>query len=126
MQRLLKVDNIMYRVKNLEKARVFYCDVLGLQEVWEDKERKMLGFRLAKSDAEIVIHNDPNVPDFTFSFLVDNVQEFIKEKMDQGLTLTFGPIPVRCGFYALLQDPDGNNIPIIDLSAFGGVPQYNK
>ena len=123
--KLLKVDNIMYRVKDLAEGEQFYAEVLGLKKVWEDKERKMIGFQLEQSDAEIVIHNDPNIPDFTFSYLVENVEEFIKEKQGQGLQLTFGPINVRTGKYALLEDPDGNQIPIIDLTAFGGQPRYD-
>ena len=126
MEKLLKIDNIMYRVKDLDKARIFYREILGLEQVWKDKERKMIGFKLAESDAEIVIHNDPNIPDFTFSFLVESVEKFIEEKLDKGSILTFGPIRVRCGWYAILEDPDGNNIPIIDLSKFGGIPQYDK
>lgn len=122
---LLKIDNIMYRVKNLERGERFYTEILGLKKVWEDKERKTIGFQLAQSDAEIVIHNDPNMPDFDFSYLVENVEEFIKEREGQGLKLNFGPIDVRTGRYAVLEDPDGNQIPIIDLTKFGGKPRYD-
>jgi catechol 2,3-dioxygenase-like lactoylglutathione lyase family enzyme len=122
--KLLKIDNIMYRVKALVEGERFYTDVLGLQKVWEDKERKMIGFKLADSDNEIVIHANSDLEDFEFSYLVENVEEFIKEREGK-VNVTFGPIGVRTGKYAMLQDPDGNNIPIIDLTAFDGKPQYD-
>ncbi len=121
---LQKVDNIMYRVKNLTEGERFYRDVLGLKKVWEDKARKMIGFRLEQSDAEIVIHADPNLGNFEFSYLVENVEEFIKERGGK-TKVAFGPIDVRTGKYAVLEDPDGNQIPIIDLTSFGGKPRYD-
>lgn len=120
---LLKIDNIMYRVKDLEEGERFYREVLGLKKVWEDKERKMIGFQLEQSDSEIVIQNNPDLSDFELSYLVENVEEFIKEREGQGLKVASGPIDVRTGKYAVLEDPDGNKIPIIDLTKFGGKPR---
>lgn len=123
---IVKIDNIMYRVKNLEKAEAFYGNVLGLKKVWEDKERKQIGFQLGQGDTEIVIHSDPNIPNFDFSYLVENVEEFIEDREGQGLKLVFGPVDIRCGKYALLEDPDGNKIPILDLIRFDGRPRYDS
>lgn len=121
---LQKVDNIMYRVKDLKEGERFYAEVLGLKRVWEDKERKMIGFQLNESDAEIVIHANPDLGDFEFSFLVENVEEFIKEREGK-MKVVFGPIDIRTGRYAVLEDLDGNQIPIIDLTSFGGKPRYD-
>mgnify|MGYP001580647397 FL=1 len=121
---LLKVDNIMYRVKDLKEGERFYIEILGLKKVWEDAERKMIGFQLNESDAEIVIHANPDLGDFEFSYLVENVEEFIKEREGR-MKVSFGPIDVRTGRYAVLEDPDGNQIPIIDLTSFGGKPRYD-
>lgn len=125
MLSLLKIDNIMYRVSDLEKARITYTQALGLTQVWEDKDRKMIGFKFPQSDAEIVIHNDPGLLEFDFSYLVENVEEFIVQATQHGLTVAFAPISVRTGKYAVLEDADKNKIPVIDLTAFGGVPRYD-
>lgn len=125
MNKLLKIDNIMYRVKDLEKAKVFYQEVLGLKKVWEDKEMKMVGFMLEQSDSEIVIHSNKEMPDFDFSYLVINVGEFVKEVESKGYGVKLEPIDVRTGRYAVLLDSDGNEIPIIDLTKFGGKPRYD-
>lgn len=125
MPSLLKIDNIMYRVSDLEKARTIYAQALGLTQVWEDKDRKMIGFKFPQSDAEIVIHSDPELPEFDFSYLVENVEEFIARATQYGLIVAFGPISVRTGKYAVLEDADKNKIPVIDLTAFDGVPKYD-
>ena len=46
---LLKIDNIMFRVKDLEKSADFYENVLGLTRRWTDKKEKMIGFTAGRS-----------------------------------------------------------------------------
>lgn len=125
MNKLLKIDSIMYRVKDLEKAKDFYQNVLGLKMAWEDKEAKMVGFMFEKSDSEIVIHSNPAIPNFDYSYLVENVDDFVKEIKSKGFGVKLEPMGVRPGKYAVLLDPDNNEIPIIDLTKFGGKPKYD-
>ena len=125
MDTLLKIDNIMYRVSDLEKAKKFYTEVLGLKQAWEDKEAQMIGFILKNSDSEIVIHTDPKIPNGDYSYSVENVEEFVNEYKNKGYSVALEPIDIRPGKYAVLLDPDGNKIPIIDLTKFGGVPKYD-
>ena len=125
MHKLLRIDNIMYRVSDLAKGEEFYAHVLGLRKMWEDKERHMMGFTFADSDAEIVIHANPFLPQFDYSYLVEDVEGFCTEYRMKGYRVAVEPIEVRCGQYAILSDPDGNAIPIIDLSKFGGKPRYD-
>jgi len=44
----------------------------------------------------------------------------------KGYTVTRKPFDVRCGKFAVLADPDGNELPIIDLTKFGDKPRYDK
>ncbi|MDD5750391.1 MAG: VOC family protein [Candidatus Pacebacteria bacterium] len=125
MNKLLKIDNIMYRVSDLKKAERFYINILGLKKAWEDENAGMIGFIFEQSDSEIVIHTDPNIPKGEYSYLVEDVVEFCEEVKKQGYKVLSEPFEVRPGKYALLSDPDGNEIPIIDLSKFGGKPRYD-
>jgi predicted enzyme related to lactoylglutathione lyase len=86
----------------------------------------MIGFVFPESDSEIVIHNDSSMPNPSFSFLVKNVQLFCDEYRKKGCTVVSEPFEVRCGKYAVLADPDRNELPIIDLTKFGGKPKYDK
>lgn len=126
MQGLLKIDNIMYRVSNLDESAKFYSEVLGLKQVWRDNEFKMVGFVFAESDSEIVIHTDATIPNPDFSFLVSNVVDFVKEYSAKGYKVLKEPFDVRPGKFAVLSDLDGNVINIIDLTKFNNKPKYDQ
>jgi len=36
------------------------------------------------------------------------------------------PFEVWCGTYAVLADPDGNRINLVDLTKFGWEPRYDR
>lgn len=116
----------MYFVRDLEKAKKFYQDELGLIKVWEDITFKMVGFKFDQSDSEIVIHSDNKIPNPDFCFLVDNVEKYCAEFKHKGYKVFLDPIDARPGKYAILEDLDGNKLPIIDLTKFGGVPRYDN
>jgi len=126
MAKLLKIDNIMFYVKDLEKAAKFYEESFGLKRAWRDDKKKMIGFIFDQSDSEIVLHNDDSLPNPDFSFLVENVEDFCKTYEASGGKVTAKPFDVRCGKFAILSDFDGNKIPVIDLTKFGGKPQGSK
>jgi len=126
MDALLKIDSVMFFVADLEKTAEFYMNVLGLRRVWIDKNRGMIGFVFPEGDSEIVIHNNSSLPNPSFSFLVKNVQTFCDEYREKGYTVVREPFEVRCGKFAVIADPDGNELPIIDLTKFGGKPRYDE
>lgn len=126
MDRLLKVDSIMFFVKDLGASALFYQEVLGMKRAWTDEERGMIGLTFQESDAEIVIHNDSTLPSVDYSFSVEDVESFCKGLRQKGYEVLSGPFEVRCGKFAVLSDLDGNRIPIIDLTLFGGKPRYDE
>lgn len=115
----------MFYVADLKSSSDFYEHVLGLKKVWEDEKNKQVGFMFDESDSEIVIHSDSTLPKFDYCFQVDNVEEFCKEYLEKGYQVTKHPFEVRCGKMAILKDLDGNILPIIDLTKFGGKPRYD-
>jgi len=116
----------MFFVKGLEKAAGFYEENFGLKRTWSDDENKMVGFVFEKSDSEIVLHGNADLPNPDFSFLVENVEDFCLAYEAAGGRVMARPFEVRCGNFAILADPDGNKIPIIDLAKFGGRPRYSE
>ncbi|MDO8619285.1 MAG: VOC family protein [Candidatus Daviesbacteria bacterium] len=125
MNKLLKIDNIMYFVEDLDKSAAFYSEILGLTQRWRDDEHQMIGFTFDQSDSEVVIHSNSNLPKFDFSFLVEDVVSFCNEIKEKRYEVLEEPFDVRTGKFAVLSDPDGNKIPIIDLTKFGGKPKYD-
>ena len=125
MNRLLKIDNVMFYTTDIKKASEFYEKVLKLKKGWTDDENNMVGFTLAESGSEIVLHTDSNLPNPFFSFLVENVEDFCREYQEKGYAVMCEPFDVRCGKFAILADVDGNPIPLVDLTNFDGNPQYD-
>jgi len=141
--KLKKIDNIMFRVKNLENASRLYEEEMGLKKVWEDKKEGMIGFIFPESDSEIkkspdatlgcsgmlicnsisdiVIHTNKNIPNPDFNFIVENIDEFIKNFKGKVIMR----MNIRSGKLAVLEDLDGNKIPIVDLTKFGNKPRYD-
>jgi predicted enzyme related to lactoylglutathione lyase len=122
---LATVDSVLFRVTDIEVTARFYEDAFGLRRVWRDKERGMIGLMLAESDAEIVVHHDPHIPSPSFSFLVKDVRRFSEDHVRAGHPVIAEPFEVRSGYFAILGDEDGNEIPIIDLTKFGNQPRYD-
>ena len=124
--RIKKIDCIMYYVPDLKEAAQFYEEVLGLNRVWTDNEEQMIGLVFPESDSEIVLHTNTTFPNPDINFQVENVKEFCNYIHDEGYEIELEPIDVRCGKFAIIKDPYGNRIPIIDLTKFDGVPRYDS
>jgi predicted enzyme related to lactoylglutathione lyase len=77
----------------------------------------MIGLLFPINDTELVIHTDESIPNPNVSFQVGNVEEFIEEHKNKGKAL-MEPFDIRCGKCAIIQDPDGNNIEIMDITKF--------
>lgn len=122
MPGLRKIDCVMVRVTDLEASTRFYEEVMGLRRAWTDAENKMIGFLFPGNDSELVIHVGPTPDNPPYSSSVEGVVEFCDGFRELGYKVLMGPFEVRCGMYAVLSDPDGNRINIIDLKKFGGEP----
>ena len=107
-----KIDCYSLPVDDLDKGIAFYAS-LGHALLWRDGNHSA-GLSLPDSDDELVLHTDGRP--FETCILVDNVDDAIKSITEQGGTLVFGPIQIRIGKYALLHDPWGNPLPILDFS----------
>jgi lactoylglutathione lyase len=121
---LKKIDAVMLRVSDLEKTARFYVDVMGLKRGWTDIENKMIGLLFPGNDTELVLHQDENLPDTNVSYQVDEVLEFVEEYRRKGFKVQVEPFEIRCGKCAILQDPEGHSIEIMDITKFGE-PRYD-
>jgi lactoylglutathione lyase len=57
---LRKIDCIMIRVENIEAAVSYFAEVFGLHPWWSGDGS--IGLVFQETDAEIVLHCDPNIP----------------------------------------------------------------
>jgi predicted enzyme related to lactoylglutathione lyase len=76
-----------FSVDNLQKAKAFYGDTLGLR-VTEEKEPGVIGLHLY-GGATMMIYEKPNHEPATFTILnfqVKNIEQTVRELKDKGVT----------------------------------------
>lgn len=126
MSGLKKIDNVMFKVDDLEKSAEFYEHVMGLKRGWTDVENRMIGLLFPGNDSELVLHVDDSLPNPNVSFQVENVLRFIKEFRKKGYRVVVEPFGIRCGICAVLSDLSGNMIEVMDISKFDDKPRFDE
>lgn len=109
---IVKVDCLRLPVPDLDKALRFYTDSLGHEVVW--RTATAAGLRMRDGDGEIVVQTER--PEMETDLLVDAVPEAVERFVAAGGRLLNGPFPIQIGLCAVLQDPFGNVLVILDMS----------
>ncbi len=112
---LRKIDCVMVRVDDIEAAATYYAEVFGLHPQWSGDDS--IGLVFPESDAEIVLHNDPNIPSSVeVHYLVDDVIASVAEYTVQGCHILVEPFDITIGKCAVIQDPFGIRLCILDMT----------
>ncbi len=107
-----KVDCLSLPVEDLDAALAFYRDQLGHELIWRTVEAA--GLKLPRGEAELVLHTDKRP--FEADLMVDSVPIAVERFVQAGGQLVQGPFEIRIGRCAVLEDPWGNKIVILDSS----------
>jgi predicted enzyme related to lactoylglutathione lyase len=119
---LKKIDCVMIRVDDVAAGEKFYSEVFGLKPLW--REAGSVGMRLPESDAEIVLHNNADIPNkVEVHYLVDNVVAAVKSCTEKGCRIIVRPFDVLIGKCAVIEDPFGTTICLLDQTS-GRRPHY--
>lgn len=117
-----KIDCVMIRVDDVASAEKFYSDVFGLKPLW--REAGTVGMGMPETDAEIVLHNNPDIPNkVEVHYLVDDVVAAVKSYGEKGCRVLVAPFEVLIGKCAVIEDPFGTAICLLDLTS-GKRPSY--
>lgn len=106
----LKVDCVSLPVKDLEAALTFYRDRLGHELVWRTDEAA--GLRMADGKTELVLRLEDRPPET--DIYVESVEEAVKRFVTAGGSVVFGPFDIRIGECAVVADPWGNQLVLLD------------
>lgn len=109
---LKKIDCVELHVDNLEEALQFYRDRLGHALVW--RSDTAAGLRLPGSDAEILLQTER--PGMNIDFLVPSADEAAAAFERAGGTILYGPFDIQVGRCAVVRDPWGNALVLLDMS----------
>ena|SRR5579885_1024203 len=114
---LRKISSVLIRVNDVAEAIDFYSDVFGLKPIWEDQQSQQAGLLFPESDAEIILHSDPTISGQAIvQYLVDDVMAAVELYVTQGCTVLTEPFATRTGRGAIIQDPFGTRLYLIDMS----------
>jgi catechol 2,3-dioxygenase-like lactoylglutathione lyase family enzyme len=107
---LRKVDCVQIPVPDLDAGLRFYRDGLGLELKW--RHATQAGLRLG--DSELVLQTERPGPEV--DFLVDSAEDAVRQVESLGGALLSGPEDIPVGRVAVVADPFGNPLVLLDLS----------
>lgn len=107
-----KVDCLRLYVPDLEAGLAFYRDRLGHELIWRSATAAAL--RMPDTDAELVIQTEEQRQEI--DLLVDSADEAAKFIEESGGKIIVPPFDIQIGRCAVLEDPWGNPLVVLDIS----------
>ena len=107
---LRQVDCVQIPVPDLDTGLRFYRDGLGLELKW--RHATQAGLRLG--DTELVLQTER--PGLETDFLVDSAEEAVRRVEAAGGRVLSAPEDIPVGRMAVVSDPFGNPLVLLDLS----------
>ena len=105
------VDTVVVRVPSLEEGLAFYHDALGHVQLW--RTDTMLGLGLGDSENGVVLALDTGAES---DLLVESVEDAVERITQAGGALVSGPDDIPVGKVAVVTDPFGNRLTLVDLT----------
>jgi predicted enzyme related to lactoylglutathione lyase len=107
-----KVDCLQVPVPDLEAGLAFYRDHLGHDLIW--RTERQAGLRLPQSEAEIVLQTER--PELEANLTVKSVETAVDRIVTAGGRVLRSPFDIPIGRCAVVADPWGNRLVILDNS----------
>jgi predicted enzyme related to lactoylglutathione lyase len=110
---LRQVDAVTVPVPSLEAGLAFYGDVLGYRELWRNDQAGQAAVELPDGDSELVLTTEQA---YEPNWLVDDVELCLAAFVAHGGDVIAAPIDIPVGRVAVVGDPFGNALVILELS----------
>jgi lactoylglutathione lyase len=107
-----KIDCVRIPVPDLDAGLAFYCHRLGHERIWQTET--MAGLRMPESDTEIVIHTERT--DMEIDLLVRSASDAVADIKNAGGRVVVPPFEIQVGIAAVVEDPWGNRLVVLDMS----------
>ncbi len=107
-----KVDCVRLYVPDLDAGLAFYRDRLGHALIWRTEEQA--GLRLPGDATEIVLQTEPQPPEINFE--VDSADAAAARFEEAGGKVVVPPFDIQIGRCAVVRDPWGNQLVLLDSS----------
>jgi len=110
---LRSVDAVTVPVPDLDAGLRFYRDALGHDLKWRNGDIGQAGLALPDGESELVLavghRYEPN-------WLVRDVEEAVARIVEHGGSMVAEPFDIPVGRVAVVADPFGNTLVLVDLS----------
>lgn len=103
------VDAVLVRVPSIDEGLAFYRDRLGMTLRW--RTDSMAAVRLGNSELALSTTLDPET-----DILVESVDAAVDIFSATGGKVLLGPEDIPVGKVAIVEDPFGNRLTLVDLS----------
>ena len=109
-------DNFFLPVNNLEEAKDFYQNVLGLHLKFDFSEKGMVAFHVGNEEPAIILRDVHRFPETkpTIWFQVDRVEEEYARLSKSGVSFMGKPYRIGTGTAVEFEDTNGNRLGITD------------
>jgi predicted enzyme related to lactoylglutathione lyase len=108
-------DNFFLPADNLDAAKEFYKNKLGLDIKFDFSERGMVAFKVGDNEPAIILRKADNVKP-AILFTVDNVRQAYEELKSKGVEFLSEPFEIMTGLSVEFTDPFGNKFGLTDYS----------
>jgi predicted enzyme related to lactoylglutathione lyase len=110
---LRKVDAVTFHVPELDAGLKFYVDALGHPLRWRNDAIGAAAVSLPDSDTEIVLTTEHG---YEPNWLVHSADEASERIEREGGKILAAPFDIPVGRVAVVEDPFGNVLVLVDLS----------
>ena len=110
---LRKVDAVTVKVPSLDAGLAFYRDALGHALRWRNDAIGQAGLALPDSDTELVLTTQHG---YEPNWLVESVEDAVEQLVGAGGTVVVEPFDIPVGRVAVVLDPFGNALVLVDLT----------
>ena len=112
-------DNFFLPVDNLEDAKRYYEELLGLKMKFDFSDKGMAAFNVGGEEPAIILKDTNKFKDLkpTIWFEVSDVMMKYKEMREKGIAFLSEPFKIKTGYAVEFEDPFGNRL---------GITDYNK
>ena len=112
-------DNYFLPVDDMEEAKNYYENVLGLKKKFDFSDMGMVAYSIGNEEPAIILKDRKKFPDLkpTVWFVVENVFVSYEEMKNNGVKFLSEPFRIKTGNAVEFEDPFGNRF---------GITDYNK
>lgn len=115
MSMISNYDNFFLPSDDLDAAKEFYKNKLGLDIKFDFSEMGMIAFKVGDNEPAIILRKDENVKPAIW-LTVDNVQQAYKELKEKGIQFLSEPFEIPTGISVEFNDPFGNKLGLTDYT----------